>query len=286
MRHLNFRAGLFLLLLFPLSAPAQQRGALPDLINAYRAAPGNCQGSPASPAPALEIPPALSRVQVGTGSFLELALERAGYPVETAQAINVSGAANASEVMALITRQYCSALLSTEFSAIGVVRSGDSWLIVLAQPARPPAAALLPDLGDAGKLILDAVNAARARPRSCGERRFAATRPLSWSGTLAGAALAHSVDMSTQRYFSHQGKDGRSVAERATSAGYRWLRIGENIAFGQESAEAVVAGWLSSPGHCVNIMQPDFTDMGAAYAIDSTRKVPRIYWTQVFGTPR
>jgi hypothetical protein len=72
------------------------------------------------------------------------------------------------------------------------------------------------------------------------------------------AALAHSLDMARQRYFSHQGKDGRQVGERALQAGYHWRRIGENIAVEQESADEAVAGWLSIPGHCANIMNRDF----------------------------
>jgi len=71
----------------------------------------------------------------------------------------------------------------------------------------------------------------------------------------------------------------------AAYAGYRWQQIGENIAAGQGSAEQVVAGWLASPGHCANIMNPGFTEMGAAYAT-SEGGAAGSYWTQVFGTPR
>jgi uncharacterized protein YkwD len=92
--------------------------------------------------------------------------------------------------------------------------------------------------------------------------------------------------MASQRYFSHQGKDGRVVADRALQAGYRWRRIGENIASGQESPEEVVAGWLSSPGHCANIMDGRVAEMGAAYAINSAGETLRVYWTQVFAAPR
>ncbi|HCJ28080.1 MAG TPA: hypothetical protein DHV63_01935, partial [Pseudomonas sp.] len=60
---------------------------------------------------------------------------------------------------------------------------------------------------------------------------------------------------------------------------------GENIAAGQGSAEQAVSSWLASPGHCQNIMNPGFTEMGAAYATNP-RSAATIYWTQVFGTPR
>ena len=269
-----------------LPAQAQQRDALADLINAYRATPGVCEGRQAEPAPPLTAHPALASVQVTTGTFLEQALERAGYPVERAEAIFISGPTDARAALAVIEGKYCHTLLSTQFSAVGAGRHGDSWLIVFARPAPPSPVTQLPMPEAAGKLILAAVNAARASERSCGEQHFAPAPALAWNAALGDAALVHSRDMASQRYFSHRGKDGGLAADRAAQAGYHWRRIGENIAAGQDTPEDAVAGWLSSPGHCANIMNRDFTEMGAAYAVSSTRAVPRVYWTQVFGTPR
>lgn len=84
-------------------------------------------------------------------------------------------------------------------------------------------------------------------------------------------------------FFSHIGSDGSDVGERLSRARYLWSRAGENLAYGTPSAyseDDIVAGWLASPGHCKNIMQPGFTEMGAAKhsgAFD--------YWVQVFATP-
>lgn len=91
--------------------------------------------------------------------------------------------------------------------------------------------------------------------------------------------------MAAHNYFSHRGKDGSLAGVRATRDGYDWRGIGENIAAGQGSAQQVVAGWLASPSHCFNIMHPDFTEMGAAYAVNPQSDAA-IYWTQVFGSPR
>lgn len=91
--------------------------------------------------------------------------------------------------------------------------------------------------------------------------------------------------MANNNYFAHAAKDGTRAGERAQQAQYRWQRIGENIAAGQDSAKSVMDGWLSSPGHCAKLMNPNFTEMGAAYAIDKNSDL-LIYWTQVFGTPR
>ena len=62
--------------------------------------------------------------------------------------------------------------------------------------------------------------------------------------------------------------------------------IGENIAAGHTSAREAVASWIESPGHCANLMNPGFTEMGAGYHISRTRMPGYAYWTQVFGVPR
>lgn len=262
---------------------ADSGDTLVDHINAYRANPGSCEGRQARQAVPLTPHAALAQVQIGPGTFLELALEKAGYLAERAEAIYLSGAPDAASAMAAMRQPYCRTLLNAQFTAVGATRNGDQWQIVLAQPLLPPA---LPDWPQAGQTILQAVNVARASPRTCGERHFAAAPALAWNPALGDAALAHSRDMARQKYFDHQGKDGKAVGDRAHQAGYRWRRIGENIASGVRSPEEAVAGWIASPGHCANIMNRDFTEMGAAYAIRHDRRIGRIYWTQVFGTPR
>jgi uncharacterized protein YkwD len=47
----------------------------------------------------------------------------------------------------------------------------------------------------------------------------------------------------------------------------------------------VVSDWLGSPGHCANIMNPAFTEMGAAYAVNPANENRTPYWTQMFGRP-
>jgi uncharacterized protein YkwD len=85
---------------------------------------------------------------------------------------------------------------------------------------------------------------------------------------------------------AHTGTDGSEAGTRAARAGYSWRLIGENIAAGQNSAQEAVAGWLESPGHCANLMNPSFTEMGAGYDISRARMPGFAYWTQVFGVPR
>jgi len=150
----------------------------------------------------------------------------------------------------------------------------------------PLVAFAAPDWSDAGQIILDGVNAARAEGRTCGAKQYPAAPPLRWNPQLESAALTHSQDMAAQRYFSHAAKDGSKAGDRSQRAGYAWQRIAENIAFGQETPREALDGWLSSPGHCANIMNPNFTEMGAAYGITAEQGSGVLYWTQMFGAPR
>jgi len=134
--------------------------------------------------------------------------------------------------------------------------------------------------------MLDAVNAFRAQARSCGSKgTFPAVEALSWSCQLEDAALIHSRDMAVNDFFSHTGSDGSSGGDRATRAGYMWWTWGENIAAGYPSVSAVMQGWIDSDGHCANMMNADFTNLGSAL-YNNNGSTYGIYWTQVFGTPR
>lgn len=249
------------------------------LINEYRAAPRPCDGSREPVATPLAPSPVLARVEPLAGHSLGDALSAAGYRAAAATTLIVSAPGDATEAMRLLEARYCGSLLDPRYSQIGVTRSRETWRINL---ARPLFAAHLGDWRSAGETILRLVNEARSRPRRCGEEPFAAAPPLAWSEALAQAALAHSRDMAQKNYLSHDDAAGNGVGQRALRAGYLWRHVGENIAAGQGSPEQVVAGWLASPGHCANIMAPDFAEMGAAYAMDP-HSARSIYWTQTFG---
>lgn len=131
--------------------------------------------------------------------------------------------------------------------------------------------------------VLDLVNQARSAGRRCGSEAFAPTAPLASATPLESAAQSHAQDMATREYFAHKAKDGSEPRDRVRGAGYAARLSGENIAFGAESAEEVVRGWLASPGHCANIMDGRFRHTGIGVA--SGRKAGHIYWVQTFGAP-
>lgn len=125
--------------------------------------------------------------------------------------------------------------------------------------------------------MLSLVNEARAKGAYCGSAYYEGTTPVSWNDSLASAAKGHADEMHDQRYFDHTGLDGSGVGERVSAQGYSWNRVGENIARGQTSVASVVADWIESEGHCKNLMNPRFTQMGGSQAGS--------YWVQVFANP-
>ncbi len=140
-------------------------------------------------------------------------------------------------------------------------------------PTPAPAPAPAP-MGFASE-ILGLVNDARSSTQTCGSRgTFAPTAPLTLEPRLAAAAQGHAEDMSVKGYFSHTGQDGSSVATRVTRQGYTWSQVGENIAYGYPDAAQVMAGWLKSEGHCANLMNPGYTELGVGKS--------GTYWVQVF----
>jgi len=133
---------------------------------------------------------------------------------------------------------------------------------------------------------LELVNDIRARGTRCGNRAFAPAPPLVLSGTLGGVAFGHATDMAAHNYFEHDDLAGHSPADRVRAVGYKEKLVGENIAYGPKSVEEVVQGWLDSPGHCQNIMDPRFAEMGIAFANGQSLSRHGFYWVQLFAEPR
>ena len=132
---------------------------------------------------------------------------------------------------------------------------------------------------------LKLINDARSRPRRCGAQTFPAAKPLTVNAKLAQAALLHSREMAEHSDMTHEGRDTSTPAERVTREGYRWSAAGENVAAGQKTTDAVVAAWLASPGHCANIMNGQYTEMGIASAVNDRDRYG-VYWTLSLAAPR
>lgn len=124
------------------------------------------------------------------------------------------------------------------------------------------------------KLMLQLVNEVRRKGCQCGDTYYYPVAALEWNDKLEAAALSHSVDMYKKNYFSHAAPDGSRAGLRIEKAGYPWTAYGENIGSGYRHEQEVVDGWLKSPGHCKNIMNKMYREMGVG-------RVGSL-WTQAF----
>ena len=122
--------------------------------------------------------------------------------------------------------------------------------------------------------VLRLINAYRSSGCDCGtEGVFAPATPVKWNETLERAAKAHCLDMFTNNFFSHTGSDGSNCGSRLDKFQYQWQSYGENIGKGYKNEKDVVEGWIKSPGHCRNIMNPNVKEIGLAKKGE--------YWTLV-----
>lgn len=128
--------------------------------------------------------------------------------------------------------------------------------------------------------VLRLTNERRAEGATCGGTMFGATRALKSQEALRCSARKHSKDMVEREFFAHDNPDGETPFDRMLMAGFNGLRFGENIAAGNATAEGTVAQWMDSPGHCANLMDPNFSELGVGYFAGGEF---RHYWTQNFG---
>ncbi len=112
--------------------------------------------------------------------------------------------------------------------------------------------------------IMDEINKARVSGCNCGDERMPPAGKLEWNEQLEKAAAKHAVDMYDHDNLDHKGTDGSDLGDRISATGYAWSMVGENISWGFTEAGDVVRGWIESSGHCKNMMNPTFTEMGAA----------------------
>jgi uncharacterized protein YkwD len=246
------------------------------LLQAYRAQ--GCAGGRGS-ARALRSVRTLSAAAArwSRGAPLEVAIEDAGYRAERSVALEYRGTPEGLRSAVLL--RLCRSLTQSQFRDLGVWVQGDAVWIVLASPFQSPAPSHA--LAVSAELLRQ-INHARSQARRCGSRAFGAAAPLQLDTRLSRAAERHAQDMLAHDFFDHRGSDASTPAIRVAATGYRYRLVGENIAEGTETVTEAVQGWLASPGHCENIMDPAFRDTGVAFAVNQSG-APRIYWVQDFG---
>ena len=119
-------------------------------------------------------------------------------------------------------------------------------------------------------------------------RRERGLPPLVRDRRIDAAARAHSRDMAERRFYAHESPDGTTPLQRMRRAGWPANRTGgaENIAWGAGGASTpaeIVEGWMNSPGHRANILDPRLRTVGVGIAAGAPEPVdapdPAIYTT-------
>ena len=117
------------------------------------------------------------------------------------------------------------------------------------------------------------------------ERQQVGLGPLGLSPELNDAAQNYSQVLASSGCFEHTCGPVPNFADRAGQSGYTgWSALGENIAAGYPTPEAVVAGWMNSPGHRANLLSPKYTEIGIGMVRGGGQF--GMYWAQEFATPR
>jgi uncharacterized protein YkwD len=181
--------------------------------------------------------------------------------------------------------------LSALLSACG--GGGDAAAPGGAAAASAPAGAAATGIGSTCNLpdfrasVLARINQVRAVGANCGaDGVFGAAAAVTWNDKLTVAAEGHSQDMAAKDYFSHTSADGRTLGDRVNATGYAWSTLGENIAAGYPSVNAVMDGWIASPGHCANLMNAGFAEVGVVCVPGVAGDTFSTYWTMDLGRPR
>lgn len=109
------------------------------------------------------------------------------------------------------------------------------------------------------------------------ERRRTGLGTLVPDEALALAARHHAQEMRDLNFFSHSSPTlaNATLGKRVAQAGSAALSVGENLALvgAQESAQRSVQGWMESPGHRRNLLEPSFTHVGFGAARDANGRV-------------
>jgi hypothetical protein len=88
--------------------------------------------------------------------------------------------------------------------------------------------------------------------------------PLTMNAKLNNSAAMKAANMFAESYWAHVSRSCLQPWYWFTKAGYDYAYAGENLAQGFDDSAGVNTGWMNSPGHRANILNPHYTDVGFA----------------------
>lgn len=112
------------------------------------------------------------------------------------------------------------------------------------------------------------------------ERKKLDLAPLRFSPPLSLLARKHSQNMALRGDISHLSTSGETYSERLVEGGFYFIKNGENVAYSQTFIpEFIHQGFMNSPGHRTNVLDPDFDELGIGVVF---KKDKGYYVTQDF----
>lgn len=119
----------------------------------------------------------------------------------------------------------------------------------------------------AAQEVLRLVNAARAQN---------GLSALTLDAAMSRAASVRASELA--KNFSHTRPNGARGLTALAEAGVSYRAAGENIAAGQQTAQAVMSAWMNSSGHRANILSSQYSRLGVGQTVINGRT----YWVQLF----
>ena len=119
-------------------------------------------------------------------------------------------------------------------------------------------------------------------------------QPLRWNWNLWAAAQGMATDIARMEFFAHVTPDGRNLADRVGPTGYikpaMTEMLAENLAWGRNLRATPLAtafGWLASPEHRENLLDPALKEVGIGIALGAPSKdrADGVIYVADFGDP-
>ena len=130
---------------------------------------------------------------------------------------------------------------------------GFGLFISLAGPFKKPSGVLSYATNTTDFGLLDATNKQRVEN---------GLKPLKYNVTLDKAAQDKAADMAGKNYWAHNTPDGKEPWIFFDNAGYKYYKAAENLAYGFADSNTTVIGWMNSPSHRANVLDPDLVEVG------------------------
>jgi uncharacterized protein YkwD len=145
-------------------------------------------------------------------------------------------------------------------------------------------AASIISAGEAGKEFKQTAAELKVFDLTNQERKKKDAAPLKLSPALSKVARAHSENMARQEKLAHV-LDDKTPFDRLRDAGYKFTKVGENVAEGDTDlpVEDIMKLWMDSKNHSETLLEPAYLEIGIGIAKD---KKGQVYYTQVFAKPR